>query len=98
MVDCFQCEYLPNRSTETALNILFTDKILSLDNNTSFYLSLLDLSSSFATLNHSIMYYCLREIGIRGQVHNWLISFVSKFRNTYKESQNSSNYASKSQM
>ena len=77
IVDCFQSEYLPNRSTETALNIVFNDIILSMDNKASCYLVLLDLSSAFDTLNHMILSYRLREIGIHGQVHNWLMSFVS---------------------
>ena len=77
IVDCFQSAYLPNHSTETALNIVFNDIILSMDNKASCYLVLLDLSSAFDTLNHMILSYRLREIGIHGQVHNWLMSFVS---------------------
>ena len=76
IVDCFQIAYLPNRSTATALNIVFNDIILSMDNKASCYLVLLDLFSAF-TLNHMILSYRLREIGIHGQVHNWLMSFVS---------------------
>ena len=68
---------IPNRSTETALNIVFNDIILSMDNKDSCYLVLLDLSSAFDTLNHRILSYHLREIVIHGQVHNWLMSFVS---------------------
>ena len=41
-----------------------------MDNNASCYLVLLDLSSAFDTLNHRIISYRLREIGIHGQVHN----------------------------
>ena len=48
-----------------------------MDNKASCYLVLLDLSSAFDTLNHMILSYRLREIGIHGQVHNWLMSFVS---------------------
>ena len=77
IVDCFQSAYFPNRSTETALNIVFNDIILSMDNKASCYLVLLDLSTAFDTLNHRILSYRLREIGIHGQVHNWLMSFVS---------------------
>ena len=70
IVDCYHSVYIPNRSTETALNINFNDIILFMDNKASCYLVLLDLSSSFNTLNHSILSYRLREIGIHGQVHN----------------------------
>ena len=62
-------EYIPSQSymyysTETALNIVFNDIILSMDNKASCYLVLLDLSSAFDTLNHMILSYRLREIGI----------------------------------
>ena len=69
IVDCFQNAYLPNRSTETALNIVFNDIILSMDNKDSYYLVLLDLSSVFDMLNHRIISYHLREIGIHEQVY-----------------------------
>ena len=46
-------------------------------NKAFYYLVLLDLSSAFDTLNHRIFSYRLPEIGMHGQVHNWLMSFVS---------------------
>ena len=48
-----------------------------MDNKASCYLVILDLSSDFDTLNHRILFYRLREIGIHGQVNNWLMLFVS---------------------
>ena len=48
-----------------------------MDNNIYCYLVLLDLSSSFDTLYHKVHSYRLRERGIHGQVHNWLMPFVS---------------------
>ena len=59
IVECFQSAYLPNHSTETALNIVFNDIILFIDNKASCYLVLLDLSSAFDTLNHRIISYRL---------------------------------------
>ena len=47
-----------------------------MDNKASCYLFLLDLSSAFDTLNDRIISYRLREIGIHGQFHNWLMSLV----------------------
>ena len=44
ILDFFQSIYLPNRSTETALNIVCIDIILSMDNKDSCCLVLLDLS------------------------------------------------------
>ena len=49
IADYFQSAYLPNRSTETALNIVFNDIILSIDNKACCYLVLLDLYSAFDT-------------------------------------------------
>ena len=74
IVDCFQSAYLRNCSTDTAINIVFNDIILSMDNKASCYLILLDLYivhySAFDTLHHMILSYRLREIGIHGQVHS----------------------------
>ena len=56
IVDCFQISYLQMRTTENiSLNILFNDIVLFMDNKASYYLVLLDLSSAFDTLNHSII-------------------------------------------
>ena len=76
-MDYFQSASLPNHSKETAPNIVFNDIIISMDNKASSYLVLLDLYNAFDTLNHRIISYRLREIDIHGQVHNWLMSFVS---------------------
>ena len=77
IADPLQSAYLPNRGTETALNLIFNDIILSLDKKMPCYLILLDLSSAFDTLDHTILSCRLKEIGIHGQVHNWLMSFVT---------------------
>ena len=77
IADPLQSAYLPNRGTETALNLIFNDIILSLDNKMPCYLVLLDLSSAFDTLDHTMLSCRLKEIGIHGQVHNWLMSFVT---------------------
>ena len=70
IVDCFQRAYLSNRSTETALNIVFNDIILSMYNKASCNLVLLDLSTAFDTLNHRILSYSQSEIGMHGQFPN----------------------------
>ena len=70
IVDCFQIAYLPHRRTETALNIIISEIILSLDAKSPWYLVLLDLSCAFDSLNIQILSFRLREIGINGQVLN----------------------------
>ena len=77
IIDKFQSAYLPHRSTESALNLIINDILLSLNNKSPCYLVLLDLSSAFDTLNHDILALRLNEIGIHGQVHIWFLSFFS---------------------
>ena len=84
IADCFQSAYLPHRSTETALNLIFSDILLSLDTKCPCYLILLDLSCAFDSLNLTILSYRLREIGINGQVLNWFMSFVSNRTSSVK--------------
>ena len=76
MLIAFRVHTFPIVPTETALNIMFNDIIISMNNNASCYVVLLDLYSAFDTLNHRILSYRLREMGIHRQVYNWLISFV----------------------
>ena len=77
IADKFQSAYLPLRGTETALTKIIDDIAISIDSNSPTYLILLDLSSAFDTVNHAILSNRLNSIGIHGQVHNWLMSFVS---------------------
>ena len=76
IVDCFQSAYLPHRSTETDLNLIISEILLSLDAKSPCYLVLLDLSCAFDSLNLQILSFRLREISINGQVLNWFNSFV----------------------
>ena len=68
---------LSHRSTESSLNLIINDLLISLDNKAPCYLVLLDLYNAFDTLNHDILALRLNEIGIHGQVHSWFISFFS---------------------
>ena len=77
IIDKFQSAYLPHRSTESAMNLIINDLLMSLDNKAPCYLVLLDLSSAFDTLNHDILSLRLNEIGIHGQVHSWFKSLFS---------------------
>ena len=84
IVDCFQIAYLPHRRTETALNLIISEILLSLDAKSPCYLVLLDLSCAFDSLNLQILWFRLREIGINGQVLNWFNSFVSNRSSSIK--------------
>ena len=54
IVDTYQNAYIPHRSTQTALTLIINDILISLDNKAPCYLLLLDLSSEFDTLDHTI--------------------------------------------
>ena len=55
IVDKYQSEYLPHRSTETALTLIINDIIIYLDNKAPCYIVLLYLSSDFDILNNNIL-------------------------------------------
>ena len=77
IIDNFQSYYLPHRSTESALNLIINDILISLDNKALCYIVLFDLSSAFDILNNDILALRLNEIGIHGQVHSLFILFFS---------------------
>ena len=77
IVYIYQSEYLPLRSTETALTLIINDILIYLDNKAPCYLILLYLSSDFDNLDHNILSIGLNEIGIHGQFYSWLMYYIS---------------------
>ena len=73
----FQSAYLPSKSTETALAKISSDILTNLDNKNGAILTLLDLSSAFDTIDHSILIHRLTYIVIIGTAHKWLSSFIT---------------------
>ena len=74
--------YLPKcissfKSTETALAKISSDILTNLDYKNSTILALLDLSSAFDTIDHTITIHRLTSIGITGTAHKWLSSFIT---------------------
>lgn len=53
--EVFQSAYKKNQSTESALSRVTNDILRAIDDNSSTFLLLLDLSSAFDTVNHSIL-------------------------------------------
>ena len=64
IVDKYQSAYLPHRSTEIALNFIINDILIYLGNKAPCYLILLNLSSTFVTLDYNILSIVLNEISI----------------------------------
>ena len=73
----FQSAYLPSKSTETAIAKISSDILTNLDNKNGTILALLDLSSAFDTIEHTILIHRLTSIGITGTAHKWLSSFIT---------------------
>ena len=77
LLDYFQSAYNKSVSTETALTHV-TDLIHnSLDSSYCVQLLLIDFSSAFDMLNHSILINRIIELGIEGSPVQWLMSFIT---------------------
>ena len=64
---------------ETALLKVKNDIMESVYNRKGVYLTLLDLSAAFDTVNHKILFSRLaNDLGIRGNVLKWISSYLSK--------------------
>ena len=76
--DVFQSAYRPAHSCETALVRIQDDILVSLDNRHTVILVLLDLSAAFDTVDHRLLLDKLYRIGIRGNAHRWMHSYLSE--------------------
>ena len=65
-------------NTETTLLSLFDDIYSSLDDNNPIRITLLDLSSAFDTLDHTILLTRLYQIGIKDTVFKWFESYINE--------------------
>ena len=73
-----QSAYRSGHSTETALVKVLNDILLSLDQGNTSILTLLDLSSAFDTIDHTILINTLEnEFNITGKVLSWFKSYLS---------------------
>ena len=73
----FQSAYKAHHSTETALLTITNDILLSLDSRDNMFLSLLDLSAAFDTVNHSLLFSRLKNsFGITGPALQWFHSYL----------------------
>ena len=73
----FQSAYLPSKPIETILAKISRDILTNLDNKNGTILALLDLSSAFDTIDHTILIHRLTSIGITGTAHKCLSSFIT---------------------
>ena len=69
---------------ETALYIITDTLYKSLESSHCAQLLLLDLSSSFDTLNHNILIDRIKELGMEGSCLSWLNSFLNNRTSSVK--------------
>uniref|UniRef100_A0A672ZSA2 Reverse transcriptase domain-containing protein n=1 Tax=Sphaeramia orbicularis TaxID=375764 RepID=A0A672ZSA2_9TELE len=76
--DTFQSGFRQRHSTETALLKVSSDILMAADSGKSTVLVLLDLSSAFDTVDHTIMIERLRDlVGMSGPVLDWFSSYLT---------------------
>uniref|UniRef100_A0A3B3INT1 Reverse transcriptase domain-containing protein n=1 Tax=Oryzias latipes TaxID=8090 RepID=A0A3B3INT1_ORYLA len=73
----FQSGFRPLHSTETTLLKISNDLLLAADSGLLSILVLLDLSSAFDTISHTILLDKMSAIGIRNIPLNWFHSYLS---------------------
>lgn len=78
MLDPRQSAYRRHHSCETAVLTVLNDSLLAMDNKEVTLLVLLDLSSAFDSVDHSILSNRLRSCGIQGHVHHWIMNYLAK--------------------
>ena len=78
LCEVFQSAYRAHHSTETALLRVYNDIAMSIDNQKSVVLVLLDLSAAFDTVDHSLLLARLStRFGICDQALDWFRSYLS---------------------
>ena len=77
LLDTFQSGFRKLHSTETALIKVSSDVMMASDSGRYTVLVLLDLTSAFDTVDHSILINRLHnEIGLSGSVLQWFSSYI----------------------
>jgi len=74
----FQSAFKKNHSTESALLKVKNDTLMNMDEQKVTLLVLLDLSSTFDTVNHQVLLERLRSrFGVTGTAFDWFASYLS---------------------
>ena len=65
-------------SCETQLAVTIHDMLQSFDRKTQLDMAILDFSKAFDTVPHDRLLHKLNNYGIRGPLHAWLTTFLTK--------------------
>ena len=80
-----QSAYKRLHFTETALLKIQNDIAASMDSGKAVAFTLLDLSAAFDTIDHSILFNCLKDwFGVDGTVLMWIKSYLTSHRQKVK--------------
>ena len=80
-----QSAYRRLHSTGTALLKIQNDIAASMDSGKAVALTLLDLSAAFDTVDHNILFNCLKEwFGVDGTVLRWIKSYLLNHKQKVK--------------
>jgi hypothetical protein len=77
LLDPQQSAYRKHHSCESALTAVLDAAFTACDEKKVLLLVMLDLSAAFDTVDHLILSSRLIDCGITGEVHSWLISYLS---------------------
>lgn len=78
LFDNFQSGFRSCHSTETALTRVVNDLLVTADSGSASLLLLLDLSSAFDTVDHSVLLHRLEHcVGVHGLALSWFQSYLS---------------------
>jgi hypothetical protein len=77
LLDPLQSAYRPHHSCETALLHVLNHALVGIDEHKVTLLVLIDLSSAFDCVDHKILSTRLQQLGIIGDAHRWIMSYLT---------------------